>query len=75
MVESGQNTFIWYRASKKLQVSREKYVDDRGLMLNAKSVILHVDALDASAKGIFEEMLNIRGFGGSFLAGMARGPI
>ena len=62
MIESGQNTFIWYRNSRKLQVTREKHLDDRGLMLSGKSVILHVDALDESAKPVFEEILKMRSY-------------
>lgn len=61
MIESGQNTFIWYRTSRRLQVSREKAVDDRGVLTSVNHVHLCLDCLSedeaASLKGIFGEML------------------
>jgi hypothetical protein len=60
MVESGQNTFLWYRQSKRLDISREKTMDDQGLILSAGSVTLHVGCLGKEAVQIFEKLLSIR---------------
>ncbi|MDR2505620.1 MAG: hypothetical protein LBD16_05885 [Oscillospiraceae bacterium] len=60
MVESGQNTFLWYRQSKRLDISREKTMDEQGLILSAGSVTLHVGCLGDEALSLFEKLLSAR---------------
>ena len=56
MIESGQNTFIWYRESRRLVLSRDKTEDESGLLMSAGSVTLHVGRLGKDALPLFEHL-------------------
>jgi len=64
VVETGSNTFCWYRASKKLQISGTKVMDENGVLRNGTTVVLHVDQLSATARRLFEGVLRNAGVGG-----------
>jgi len=57
VIETGFNTFCWYRKARVLQVAHTKRLDDTGLMLSDTAMTLYVGELGDGARAFFTDIL------------------